>query len=177
MRKVYKILLILIALSFCAPFLASGQEISNQFSVALDRLPQELESPFAKAGLESIVFQFFRARVEFKPNNYEQSSEFQGTFIESFEAFRVVLYSSNLRTIKEYVSRQDIAVMEISYSRHMRSFADFSGTLSQRAPFFRHVPQDTILKAQMYFALLLAGYNKQQWMSARKFTHIFPFCD
>ncbi len=177
MRKVYKILLILIALSFCTPFFASSSEITNQFSVALDRLPQELESPFAKAGLEQTVSQFFRARVDIAPNNYEKSREFRDTFMQSFEAFRRVLYSSNLRTIKEYVSRQDIMVMEKSYSKYRRSFADFSGTLRERMPFFRQLPPDTILKAQMYFALLLSGFNKEQWMSARKFTHIYPFCE
>jgi hypothetical protein len=177
MRKHLKILFILLVFAFCAPLLANGSEISNQFRAALDGLPQEMASPFAKAGLESTVFQFFRARVNLAPNQYELKAEFQDTFIKSFDAFRILLYSSDLQLIREKVSKDDIALMEKSYSKHEKGFADFSNTVSQNVIFFRQIAKNTILRAQMYYALILSGFNKNQWLSARKFTHIWPFCD
>jgi hypothetical protein len=178
MRSIPKIFFILLfVVSFFIPLSAFGSEISVQFKAVLEELPQELASPFAKVGVESIVFQFFRARVEFEPNQYESRSEFRGTFVKSFDAFRVLLHSADLRAVKEKVSAKDIVVMENSYLKQEKLFAYFSNNLTKKVNFFRQIPSNEILKAQMYFSLLLSGFNREQWLSSRKFTHIWPFCD
>jgi len=178
MRNTLKIFFILLfVVSIFIPLSAFGSGISEQFNATLEELPQELASPFAKAGLESIVFQFFRVRVNFAPNQYESRGEFGSTFAKSFDAFRVLLYSVDLREVKEKVSAEHIFKMEKSYSKYEKRFTEFSNTLPKKVNFFRQIPSNAILKAQMYFSLLLSGFNKEQWLSSRKFTHIWPFCD
>jgi len=178
MRNTLKIFsIILFIISLFIPLSAFGSEISAQFKAAFEEIPQELASPIAKAGLESIVFRFFRARVKFAPNKYESGKEFVSTFNRSFDAFRMLLYSVDLRTVKEKVSADDISKMEKSYLKNEKRFAEFSNTLPKKVNFFRQTPPDAILKSQMYFSLILSGFNKEQWLSSRKFTHIWPFCD
>jgi hypothetical protein len=96
MRNTLKFFIIIIfVVSIFIPISAFGSDISAQFKVSLNEIPHELTSPIAKVGLESIVFQFYRARVEFAPNSYEPSNDFVSTFKKSFDAFRVLLYSAN----------------------------------------------------------------------------------
>ena len=40
-----------------------------------------------------LLFRFFRARVKFAQNKYESSKDFMSTFNNSFDAFRILLYS------------------------------------------------------------------------------------
>ena len=178
MRTALKIfLVILLILSVFLPLSAFGTEITEQFKAALEEISQELASPIAKAGLESIVFQFFRARVKFAPNKYESSDNFVSTFGRSFDSFSSLLFSVDLRLIKEKVPSDHIFRMEKSYIQHDKQFTEFSKTLPKNVPFFRQIPPSAILKSQLYFSLLLSGFNQEQWSSSRKFTHIWPFCD
>ena len=178
MRNTLKFfIIILFIVSLFIPLSGFGSDISAQFKASLNEIPHELASPIAKAGLESIVFQFYRARVEFAPNSYEPSNDFVSTFEKSFDAFRVLLYSVDLSAVKEKVSTDYISKMEKSYSKHEKNFTEFSNALVGKVNFFKNIHPSAILKSQMYFSFILSGFNKGEWLSSRKFTHIWPFCD
>lgn len=174
-NKIFLMLFYLVSLFI--PFSAFGTDISEKFETSINEIPQELASPIAKAGLVSIVYQFFRARVEFAPNGYESNNKFMSSFNQSFNIFRTLLYSADLRSVKEKVNPDEISKMIKSYSKNENDFIKFSMSLSEKVDFFRHIPQSAILNSQMYFSLLISGFDKKQWALSRKFTHIWPFCD
>jgi len=154
-----------------------ASEISGLIKESLNEIPRELSSPIAKAGLDSIVYNFFRARVKFAPNEYENEKEYKKNFNKVYYKFRTLLYTVDLHSLNKKVTNEDILAMQKSYSIHRKQFSQFANSLNGRDGFFQKISPETILKSQLYFSLLLSASNEKMWLLSRKFTHIWPFCE
>lgn len=178
MRNIYKLSFsVLFVLFLLLPLSVYGADISAQITAAINEMPKELRSPYAKVGLVSIVSGFFHTRVELVPNGYENKEKFIKTFEESFNKFRELLWSVDLNVIRENFTDINIQKMVEAYPKHKEKFTTYSNSLSNKNANFRYIDQSVILKSQIYYSLLLLHFNEEQWKESKKFTHIWPFCD
>ncbi len=178
MKRFMKIKFYIVFLSFILfPILANATEIQNSFNSALDTISLELSSPIAKVGLLSVVHRFYRTRVELQPNGYEANSSFQNSFYESFNELRRLLHSSDLKILNKNISKDDIKIMEKAFINNKEKYSSFVKRISKDIDFFKDITPETIQRSQMYFSIILSGFNRNKWIFARKFTHIWPFCE
>src|SRR2546425_13231322 len=91
--------LLLVCLLFSGATETRAQVTSDEQRFALSVLDRDLRSPFAKAGLELMVWAAFEARVKLSPQGYEQSAEFQRGFRNAFSVFRKRLCVGDLESI------------------------------------------------------------------------------
>jgi len=177
MRKKIVILVIL-SIAIIGNTLARAEEqIVSEIRMSIDNMNDNLQSPFAKAGLEMTVWNFFRARVALSPNKYEMNYGFQKGFLKSYLVFKKRLWKGDFKEIKSKIKRSDLKKMGKSYNQNRDKYLNFIGSLPKTPYFPPNYPSGLIFKSQTYFSLLLFDENKNEWEEAKKFTYIFPFCD
>jgi len=177
MRKTIVILMIM-SLSIIANTLCRAEEkIVSEIRTSIDRMNENLQSPFAKAGLEMTVWNFYRARIALSPNNYEVTNDFKQGFLQSYLVFTKRLWSGDFKALKPRIGDSYLNEMEKSYNKNRDKYLSFIRSLAETPYFPPHYPSDLIIESQAYFSLLLFDVQKGEWEKAKKFTYFFPFCD
>jgi len=177
MRKKIVILVIL-SLAIISNTLARAEEqIVSEIRMSIDRMDDNLQSPFAKAGLEMTVWNFYRARVALSPNKYETTNDFKQGFLKSYLVFKKRLWAGDFKRIKSKIGKSHLKEMEKLYNKNRTKYLGFIGSLAETPYFPPHYSSDLITESQTYFSLLLFDAQEGEWAKAKKFTYIFPFCD
>ena len=177
MRKKIVILVIL-SLAIIGNTLGRAEEqIVNEIRMSIDRMDDNLQSPFAKAGVEMTVWNFYRARVALSPNKYEITNDFRQGFLQSYLVFTKRLWAGDFKGLKSKIGDSYLNEMGKSYNQNRVKYLGFIGSLAETHYFPPHYSSDLIIESQAYFSLLLFDAQEGEWAKAKKFTYIFPFCD
>ena len=172
------VILVILSMAIIGNTLARADEqIVNEIRVSIDRMDDNLQSPFAKAGLEMTVWNFYRARVALSPNEYEMTDDFKQGFLQSYLVFKKRLWAGDFKGIKSKIEDSYLNEMEKSYNQNRVKYLGFIGSLAETPYFPPHYSSDLIIESQTYFSLLLFDAQEGEWAKAKKFTYIFPFCD
>lgn len=177
MRKKIVVLAVLCLAIIGNTVLRAEKRIVSEIRISIDRMDDNLQSPFAKSGLEMTVWGFYRARVELHPNKYEESKRFKQDFLRSYLAFKERLWAGNFGGIKSKIGDRFLKEMAKSYSQNRTKYLDFIKSLREASYFPPGYPPGLIIESQAYFSVLLFDAQKSEWEKAKKFTYIFPFCD
>ena len=172
------VILVIFSLAIIGNTLARAEEqIVSEIRMSIDRMDDNLQSPFAKAGLEMTVWNFYRARVALSPNKYEMTNDFKQGFLQSYFVFKKRLWAGDFKGLKSKIGDSYLNEMGKSYNQNRIKYLDFIGSLAKTPYFPPHYSSDLITKSQAYFSMLLFDAQEGEWAKAKKFTYIFPFCD
>jgi hypothetical protein len=171
------VVLLLVVLFFFFNNLAYAENISIEFKYAIRFIGVELGTPFARAGLENIIYQFYIERTKRAPKRYESQARFSGSFLKSFDFFREKLWTENLEKLVANINIKQLKRMEASYEKNSGAFQEFVRTIRDEGGFFRYIEPDVILRSQILYSIILLGGSHDVWVNAQQFTHIWPFCD
>jgi hypothetical protein len=158
---------------------AYGSSISEEFQFALDNMTQDLKPPLSRIGLLSLVTGFHYARVTLAPNGYESGEAFKGSFPELLNSLRGLLWTVNLTDIRAGIQNKDIHTMVSSYENNKAKYDGFVSSVKANERFlvFKNVPSELILRSRIYYSIILSGGDQNMLAFAKRFTHIWPFCD
>jgi len=177
MRKAIAILIILSVIIIGNRLGRAEQQIVSQIRMSIDRMDENLQLPFAKAGLEMTVWNFYRARVALSPNRYEMRNDFKQGFLQSYLVFKKRLWEGNFEGLKSKIGDSHLNEMGKAYNQNRDKYLFFIRSLAETPYFPPHYSSDLIFQSQAYFSLLLFDVQEDEWAKAKKFTYIFPFCD
>lgn len=181
MRKSMVIINILLVLFFLFIInntsAGADEKIISKISISIKKMDDNLKSPFAKAGLEMTVWNFYKARVAHSINRYEMNKEFQQGFMQSFLIFKKRLWAGNFQNLKSKIDNSYLEAMEKSYKQNKAKYLGFKKSLNEMSYFPPNYSLNLITESQAYFSLILFDVQKNEWVKAKKFTYIFPFCD
>jgi hypothetical protein len=155
---------------------AKGQDVSNEIRTALAMMDEELKSPFARIGLESMVLTIYRARIDLAPMGYERTDSFQQGFMASFSVFRERLARGEFQDLRSQVDDNTIQEMASSYRKNAEVFSRFQSAVMEKSELVRRQSPELIRRSLIYYALVLYAAGREQWEKAKKNTYIFPFC-
>lgn len=133
---------------------------------------QELDNKLARRGLESLVWQFHRARTRYQPMGYEDKSWFESKFRPMFAAF-----AERFRTVdlKLAVDEARLSRMNAAYDKNVEAFRGFYAQLDH--PTIRDFTREELLRYLAVFSSALDAVDPEGWDFAASFTGIWPFCD
>jgi len=178
-RSIYFVIVVLFTLLWLNTSIYAN-DISVEFNSAIANIATELKSPFAKAGLESLVYRFYEVRMNLTPKKYESGDDFKNSFLKTFGVFRDILWNAKLgklvASIRTYKPKE-IKAMETSYKNNIIVFGGFVTEIISKIGYFRFIPPEVILKSQMLYSIILLGGSPDTWDKAKEFTNIWPFCD
>ena len=162
---------------FCSALSGAEQLSVQSMDTSINRMEDNLRSPFAKAGLEMTIWNFYRARVALSPNKYETTGYFQKGFRESFAIFHKRLTAGNFQEIQYKIKEDDLKSFEKSFEKNRVKYMEFVKSMAVSQYFPPYYPVNLITESQLYYSLLLFDVGKELLTKARKFTYIYPFCD
>ena len=172
------VMLVILSLLIAGNTLAKAEgQIVSEVRMSIDRMDDSLQSPFAKAGLEMTVWNFFRARVALSPNNYEMTNNFKQGFLKSYSVFKNRLWAGNFVGLKSKIGDNYLNEMEKLYNKNKTKYLSFIRSLANTPYFPPRYSLDLITESQTYFSLLLFDVQEREWAKAKKVTYISPFCD
>ena len=177
MQKKIVILVIFSLAIISNTFARAEQQIVSEIRKSIDRMDDNLQSSFAKAGLEMTVWNFYRARVALSPNQYEMTNDFKQGFKQSYFVFKNRLWAGDFEGLKSKIGESYLKEMEKLYNQNRTKYLGFIKSLAETPYFPPHYSSDLITESQTYFSLLLFDVQEREWAKAKKFTYIFPFCD
>ena len=177
MRKKIVILVVLSLAIICNTLARAEEQIVNEIRMSIDRMDDNLQSPFAKASLEMTIWNFYRARVDLSPNRYEMTNDFKQGFLQSYFVFKKRLWAGDFKGLKSKIGDSYLNEMGKSYNQNRVKYHGFIRLLTETSYFPPHFSLDLIIESQAYFSLLLFDVQESEWAKAKKFTYIFPFCD
>jgi len=177
MRKTIVILIILSLTIIGNTLGRAEQQIVREIRMSIDRMDENLQSPFAKAGLEMTVWNFYRARVALSPNEYEKTNDFKKGFLQSYLVFKKRLWEGDFKGLKSKINVKYLNEMGKLYNQNSSKYLGFIKSLTGTPYFPPRYSSDFITESQTYFSLLLFDVKEDRWAKAKKFTYIFPFCD
>jgi hypothetical protein len=170
------IILIIITL---LPISVLSADLVGQIEKAKKNMINELATPFSKVGLQSIVYNFYKARISLAPNQYENQNEFKQTFMGTFQIFGKLLWEGDLKAISGEITNNDVTTMYGYYPANEERFWGFIEKLKLQDDKFitlRIAGPELILRSQIYFSLILIGGDRTAYNNALKWTPGFPFC-
>ena len=157
---------------------SDAEELNIQaMRMSINKMEDNLRTPFAKTGLEMTVWNFYRARTALSRTNYEGTRSFKEGFKQCFAVFQKRLRAGNFQEISSKIRDKNLRVMAESYQRNKYKYLYFMKSALETPYFPPRYSLDLVTKAQFYYSLILFDAAKDQWAKARKFTYIFPFCD
>jgi hypothetical protein len=162
---------------FCSALSGAEQLSVQSMHTSISRMEENLRSPFAKAGLEMTIWDFYRARVALSPNKYEAREDFQKGFRESFAIFQKRLTAGNFQQIQYKIKEDDLKSFEKSFEKNRVKYLEFMKSMAVTEYFPPYYPVNFITESQLYYSLLLFDVGKDLLTKARKLTYIYPFCD
>jgi len=176
-RSIYVFIVVLFTLLWLNTSI-NANDISVEIKSAIANIATELESPLARAGLESLVYRFYVVRMNEKPMKYESEDTFK-SFLGTFSVFREILWKAPLKTVVANILTnrpKAIEGMETSYDKNKEVFQRFVNKIIKKIDYFRVIPPEVILKSQIFYSIILLGGSPDTWNQARQFTYIWPFC-
>lgn len=171
------VVLVVLSLVIVGNTVAKGEEqIISKIFMSIERIDENLKSPFAKAGLELTVWNFYKARIALSPNKYEMTKDFKQGFLQAFSVFKKRLWLGGFEGLKSKFRNSYLNEMIRSYNKNRANFLKLTESLAKTTCFPPNFSSDLIIESQIYFSLLLLDVDKHEWSKAKKFTYIFPFC-
>jgi len=161
------------------PMSALSADLLIVIKNANDNMGIELATPFSKVGLESIVYNFYEARVNLAPNQYERKPEFTQIFMGTYKIFSELVWKGDIKAISDRVTSEDMNKMNSFYQTNENKFQSFVKQLESGNGKFillKTAGSELILRSQIFFSLMLLGGNRSAYETASKWTPGFPFC-
>jgi len=154
-----------------------ADEVSNEIWNAINKIDENLTSPLAKAGLEKLVLNFLRMRIDFQKDAHVKQDNFKKGFMEVFAVFQAHLWGGKFNVIKSKDSIGPIVEqMALAYKKNENNFLELMSLFKTKVKTTLKIEVGLIRQSQIYFSLILFDFNGGQYEKAKKFTYIWPFC-